>query len=1296
MCIFIRIDIYLIPSNFQGGIFMKLKQKLWLVAITVMLLTLLFALCASAETVTGDCSKSTSDSVSWSFDTETGTLTISGTGAMANYTTVDARPWHSYASSINTIVVEEGVTAIGQRAFRETAVTSISFPSTLVYIYDYAIVSCTNLTSVRFAEGHGSLEYIYQQAFTGCSKLTSIALPDGAPTHINKRAFNNCSTLRSVRLGDSTVSVGTTAFNNCPKLTRIVVPASVQTFGTADGAGLSGTTAPAHVYFLGSNTTILPASEAGIPTSAKIHAPVGSKAEKYATDNNRTFVDANSTVASGTAGDTISWTFSGLGVLTVSGTGSIPNQTNGAQPWAAYNSEITAIVIGEGITAIGNNVFRGSSVGSVSFSSTVTSTANQVFCDCTMLTEVNFAPNSKLKTIGYMSFINCSLLEKIVLPDGVATTIGTQAFQACSKLYSVVLGNQTTAIGRNAFSNCTALKSIVIPASVKTCGVEGGSAFAGCTSLTKIVFRGNETQILPNNADGLPASATIYGAKDSTAQAYATAQNRTFLVEILPSGTCGTSLNWVFDPEFGRLTITGTGATTNYTTANEAPWHSFAGQITQIVLPEGITVLGDRLFNDCGVLTIEIPASVTAINQYAFRQCKRLTKVTFAEGSKLNAVGYMVFNTCSKLQSVVFPNETSTTLAGFVFNNCSALRSVTLGNKTTSIAGACFKNCYALTSVEIPALVATCGGTSNGVLTSAFDGCSALTEVTFYNPTTNIIGTFPTSKTITLYGFSGSTADTVANASADDNVSFKAITGGSGNCGKTASDNVTWTFDAATGELTISGTGAMADYTEAPQQPWHNFRAVIKTITVEEGITSVGKRTFRDSSVVNVTLPASLVTLSDSAFNSCLKLISVSFPEGNGALTTVQTYVFSGSTNLKSINFPHGTPTTLGVGTFNNCYALTSVILGNGTVSISGQAFNNCKMLKDLVIPASVTTCGVSSFVLSGNCDPLTKVTFLGSDTSIGGTLPAGLKTIVGFKGSTAEALATDGVAFVALATDVTSAFELTATYTPDAEKAGQYIPVATFTRTDANGSVAVDLLYVEGATGELYIKSIDGTHLPFHDEEGTAIALGTEETAIAIIYDDVKGVARYYVDGVIPFVGEDNTMAYLLPVHDDTFASTVATKDVLTTLADVYVDNVYNANASATAEWVGLQVSDDSKSIRILAGLDMLYYGQVGFEIELYSADVLQGSVNSAATTVFSSIVADGETVTAASEGHRYLTAIRITDIYPGNFTNPYFIVKTYTSINGDKVYGAAKKITITYENEKNVYTIEDAPVEN
>ena len=90
---------------------MKLKQKLWLVAITVMLLTLLFALCASAETYSGNCGNKTDDPshVQWSLDTETGVLTISGTGAMKDYNeTTNPTPWLAHKDNIRIIVIGQG------------------------------------------------------------------------------------------------------------------------------------------------------------------------------------------------------------------------------------------------------------------------------------------------------------------------------------------------------------------------------------------------------------------------------------------------------------------------------------------------------------------------------------------------------------------------------------------------------------------------------------------------------------------------------------------------------------------------------------------------------------------------------------------------------------------------------------------------------------------------------------------------------------------------------------------------------------------------------------------------------------------------------------------------------------------------------------------------------------------------------------------------------------------------------------------------------------------------------------
>ena len=74
---------------------MKIKKKIWMFAIALTLFTVLFTLCASAETVTGTCG----DNISWSFDTATGELTISGTGAMSDYSSTTA-PWKDYNNQI--------------------------------------------------------------------------------------------------------------------------------------------------------------------------------------------------------------------------------------------------------------------------------------------------------------------------------------------------------------------------------------------------------------------------------------------------------------------------------------------------------------------------------------------------------------------------------------------------------------------------------------------------------------------------------------------------------------------------------------------------------------------------------------------------------------------------------------------------------------------------------------------------------------------------------------------------------------------------------------------------------------------------------------------------------------------------------------------------------------------------------------------------------------------------------------------------------------------------------------------
>ena len=108
-------------------------------------LMFLFSLSLSAETYSGTCG----DNLTWTLDTESGILTISGTGAMTNYTSSDNVPWYSYRSSIKTVKIGSSVTGIGDFAFEYyTSLTSVTIPNSITSIGKWAFAECYSLTSV--------------------------------------------------------------------------------------------------------------------------------------------------------------------------------------------------------------------------------------------------------------------------------------------------------------------------------------------------------------------------------------------------------------------------------------------------------------------------------------------------------------------------------------------------------------------------------------------------------------------------------------------------------------------------------------------------------------------------------------------------------------------------------------------------------------------------------------------------------------------------------------------------------------------------------------------------------------------------------------------------------------------------------------------------------------------------------------------------------------------------------------------------------------------------------------------
>ena len=147
------------------------------------------------------------------------------------------------------------------------------------------------------------------------------------------------------------------------------------------------------------------------------------------------------------------------GMLTISGTGKMPiySDSNIAPWWEQY---ITAVVIENGVTSIGNSAFKGcSNLTSISIPNSVTSIGKYAFSKCSSLTSINI-PNS-VKTIGMSAFFSCSSLSSIIIPNSVAT-IEKSAFYDCSGLTSVTIPNSVTSIGDNIFYGCSSLTSITL------------------------------------------------------------------------------------------------------------------------------------------------------------------------------------------------------------------------------------------------------------------------------------------------------------------------------------------------------------------------------------------------------------------------------------------------------------------------------------------------------------------------------------------------------------------------------------------------------------------------------------------------------------------------------------------------------------------------------------------------------------------------------------------------------------------------------------------------------------------
>ena len=554
-----------------------------------------------------------------------------------------------------------------------------------------------------------------------------------------------------------------------------------------------------------------------------------------------------------------------------------------------------------------------------------------------------------VKSISDNAFHYYENLRSVSLPSTL-TSIGEAAFWACSSLQSITLPNNLTHIGLNAFRACHSLTQVLIPASVTSID---GSAFECCTGLTDVVFEGNSLEFgsgatfydctsLKNvffngtRADWTASRGSSGSVLPAAAQIY-------YKNDLISSGTCGdnssgSSVRWKLT-KAGTLIITvGTGCTEGGIadfTYGKAPWYQdiYDSGIRCLIIGSGIKTIGSYAFADCTDLAeIIVPDGVISIGDGAFQQNSGAKRVVLPPSTVY--IGHGALRDCSALTSVSLPDSMSNRLFLDMFEGCTNLKSVDIPDGITDIYEGDLASCPNWTDIYYD----NWGRVWNRVVSNVRD----------------------------------SIPDRM-------NVHFKDNIYDSGSCG----ENVTWTL-TADGTLTISGTGAMTDYTYDSRSPWYSCRTYIKRVVMQQGVTSIGDHAFWDcSGLTSVTIPDGVTSIGGDAFSGCAALTSVTIPS---SVTSIGGGAFSGCTSLTSVAIPSSV-TEIGGSAFSGCTELTSITIPEGVTSIGGGAFSGCTGLTSVTIPDSVTSIGGSAF---SGCTGLTSVTIPDSVTSIGNSVFSG------------------------------------------------------------------------------------------------------------------------------------------------------------------------------------------------------------------------------------------------------------------------------------------------------------------
>lgn len=347
-----------------------------------------------------------------------------------------------------------------------------------------------------------------------------------------------------------------------------------------------------------------------------------------------------------------------------------------AERWA----DLTEVVIEDGVTEIGKDVFQGCvGLTKVTIPDSVKKIGTWSFYMCKGLKNVDIPANMEIGdssfrqsgleqvtvsggSVGNYAFHRSEDLKKITVN---CETIGEEAFSGCDSLTDITLGENVKTLGDKAFYTCDALERVEIPSTVTDIGEK---TFYSCPALKEAIIRA-----------GTVKAGTFYNCRALT--------------------TLVISDNAMLDASFTVV-------------------NTYAKETLETV-KIGKGEIGNSAFSNCtNLTTVELGDGVTSIGKSAFLKCTQLPSITI--GSGVTSIGTSAFNGCTALTKAEIK---SGAIGDNAFQDCKSLTDVTLGDGVTSIGRNAFLRCTVLTAIKIGSSVRT-------IESFAFSGCEALKEVT--------------------------------------------------------------------------------------------------------------------------------------------------------------------------------------------------------------------------------------------------------------------------------------------------------------------------------------------------------------------------------------------------------------------------------------------------------------------------------------------------------------------------------------------------------------------------------------